>query len=161
MINIAGDANTLVRTMPVGGLATDVKIAGRWGIVSGHSTNSVLNQPETGHGLPKIVNGAAIRNNGQPLGYTPVMSDATRATTFDDLGSELNVFDTATNQFVFRYVDFERDQSMLAVPGQVVDLGGSRARRRRSSAAAAPSSCSSAATCCSSRSCTPTRSRSS
>ena len=84
VINIAGDANTLVRTIAVGGLTTDVKIAGRWGIVSGQSTNNVLNQLETGHGLPKIVNGAAIRNNGQPLGYTPVMSDATRATTFDD-----------------------------------------------------------------------------
>ena len=35
VINIAGDANTLVRTMPVGGLATDVKVAGRWGIVCG------------------------------------------------------------------------------------------------------------------------------
>ena len=123
IINIGGDANTLVRTLPVGGLATDVKVAGRWGIVSGQSTNNVLNRPETGHGLPKIVNGVAIRNNGQPLGYTPVMSDATRATTFDDLGSELNVFDTATNQFVYRYVDFERDKSMLAVPGQIVDLG--------------------------------------
>lgn len=33
-----------VRTMPVGGLTTDVKIAGRWGIVAGQSTNSVLNQ---------------------------------------------------------------------------------------------------------------------
>jgi len=31
VINIASDANTLVRTLPVGGLATDVKIAGRWG----------------------------------------------------------------------------------------------------------------------------------
>ncbi len=122
VINIAGDANTFVSTLPVGGLATDVKVAGRWGIVSGHSTNSVLNQPETGHGLPKIVNGVAIRNTGAPLGYTPVMTDATRATTFDDLGSELNVFDTATNQFVFRYVDFERDRSIIAVPGAVVDL---------------------------------------
>ncbi len=123
VIDIAGDANTLSAVLPVGGLATDVKIAGRWGIVSGHSTNSVLNASETGHGLPKIVNGAAIRNTGQPLGYTPVMSDATRATTFDDLGSELNVFDTTTNQFVYRYVDFERDRSIIAVPGQVVDLG--------------------------------------
>ncbi len=123
VIDIAGDANTLVRTMPVGGLATDVKVAGRWGIVSGHSTNSVLNQPETGPRAAEDRRTAqAIRNTGQPLGYTPVMSDATRATTFDDLGSELNVFDTATNQFVFRYVDFERDQSMLAVPGQLVDL---------------------------------------
>jgi len=123
VVNIAGDVNTLVATMPVGGLTTDVKIAGRWGIVSGQSTNSVLNQRETGHGLPKIVNGVAIRNNGQALGYTPVMTDATRATTFDDLGSELNVFDTATNRFVYRYVDFERDRSIIAVPGQVVDLG--------------------------------------
>ncbi len=123
VINIAGDANTLVRTLPVGGLTTDVKVAGRWGIVAGQSTNSVLNQPETGHGLPKIVGGVAIRNTGQPLGYTPVMTDATRATTFDDLGSELNVFDTSTNQFVYRYVDFERDRSIIAVPGEVVDLG--------------------------------------
>ena len=122
VIDVAADANQLVKVMPVGGLATDVKIAGRWGIVSGHETNSVLNQPETGHGLPKLVNGAAIRNDGTPLGYTPVMSDATRATTFDDLGSELNVFDLTTNRFVYRYVDFERDLSLLAVPGQVTDL---------------------------------------
>ena len=130
VINIARDANVLVKTMPVGGLATDVKIAGRWGIVAGHSTNSVLNEPETGHGLPKIVNGVAIRNTGQPLGYTPVMSDATQATTFDDLGSELNVFDTATNQFVYRYVDFERDQSIIAVPGQLFDLGDHQAGQK-------------------------------
>ena len=129
-IDIGRDADALLRTMPVGGLATDVKIAGRWGIVSGHSTNSVLNEPETGHGLPKIVNGVAIRNTGAPLGYTPVMSDATRATTFDDLGSELNVFDTATNRFVFRYVDFERDRSIVAVPGQVVDLGDHTAEQK-------------------------------
>jgi DNA-binding beta-propeller fold protein YncE len=127
VIDLAGDANRLLSTLPVGGLATDVKIAGRWGIVSGHSTNSTLNQPETGHGLPKLVGGVAIRNNGQPLGYTPVMSDATRATTFDDLGSELNVFDTRSNRFVYRYVDHERDLSMLAVPGQVVDLGDHQA----------------------------------
>ena len=37
--------------MIVGGLATDVKIAGRWGIVSGHETNSFLNQRESGHGF--------------------------------------------------------------------------------------------------------------
>jgi DNA-binding beta-propeller fold protein YncE len=123
VIDIAGDANRLVQTLPVGGLATDVKIAGRWGIVSGHETNSVLNEPETGHGLPKTVNGVPVRNDGSPLGYTPVMTDATRATTFDDIGTELNVFDTATNRFVYRYVDFERDRSLLAVPGQVADLG--------------------------------------
>ena len=51
------------------------------------------------------------------------MSDTTRATTFDDLGSDLRIFSTATNQFVYRYVDVDRNQSMLAVPGQVVDLG--------------------------------------
>lgn len=122
VIDIAADANRLVGTMPVGGLATDVKIAGRWGIVAGHESNSVLNQPETGHGLPKKVNGVAVRNDGQPLGYTPVMTDATRATTFDDLGTELNVFEVATNRFVYRYVDFERDRSMLVIPGQIVDL---------------------------------------
>jgi DNA-binding beta-propeller fold protein YncE len=123
VIDVAGDADRLVQTLPVGGLATDVKVAGRWGIVSGHETNSVLNEPETGHGLPKTVNGVPVRNNGSPLGYTPVMTDATRATTFDDIGTELNVFDTATNRFVYRYVDFERDRSLLAVPGQVADLG--------------------------------------
>jgi DNA-binding beta-propeller fold protein YncE len=123
VIDIAADANRLVQTLPVGGLATDVKIAGRWGIVSGHETNTVLNEPETGHGLPKTVNGVPVRNNGSPLGYTPVMSDATRATTFDDIGTELNIFDTATNRFVYRYVDFERDRSLLVVPGQVADLG--------------------------------------
>ena len=122
-IDVDADHNTLTRTMPVGGLATDVKIAGRWGIVSGHETNSVLNEPETGHGLPKIENGVAVRNSGAPLGYTPVMSDATRATTFDDLGTELNVFDSDSNRFVYRYVDFERDRSISVVAGEVTDLG--------------------------------------
>ena len=51
------------------------------------------------------------------------MSDTTRATTFDDLGSDLRIFSTATNQFVYRYVDINRNKSMLAVPGQTVDLG--------------------------------------
>lgn len=123
VINIASDANTLVRTMPVGGLATDVKIAGRWGIVSGHDTSNVMNGPETGHGLPTVQNGVAIRNNGQPLGYQPLMTDTTKATTFDDIGSTLSVFDTSTNQFVYRYVDVNRDLSMLVTPGQTVDLG--------------------------------------
>jgi DNA-binding beta-propeller fold protein YncE len=123
-INVENDANTLVRNLPVGGLATDVKIAGRWGIVAGHETNTKLNQPETGHGLPtRDASGTPIRNNGQPLGYTPVMTDATKATTFDDLGSELNVFETATNRFVYRYVDVGRDKSVSVVPGKVVDLG--------------------------------------
>jgi len=124
VINVAADANALVGNLVVGGLATDVKIAGRWGIVSGHETNTVLNGPDSGDGLPKF---DQRRNDGSPLGYTPVMTDATRATTFDDLGSELNVFDTSSNRFVQRYVDFQRDQSMLAVPGQVVDLGDYRA----------------------------------
>jgi DNA-binding beta-propeller fold protein YncE len=123
VVNVAGDANVLVATLPVGGLATDVKVAGRWGIVSGHATNTVMNERETGHGLPaKDASGNAIRNNGQPLGYLPVMTDATKATTFDDIGSELNVFDTASGQFVYRYVDVGRDDSMLVTPGQIVDL---------------------------------------
>ena len=122
-IDVSGDANTFVKTLPVGGLSTDVKIAGRWGIVSGQETNTKLNERETGHGVPtKDANGVAIKNNGQPLGYTPVMSDATKATTFDDLGSELNVFDTSTNKFVYRYVDEGRDLSQLVIPGQFFDL---------------------------------------
>ncbi|HKR00452.1 MAG TPA: Calx-beta domain-containing protein, partial [Pyrinomonadaceae bacterium] len=109
--------------LPVGGLSTDVKIAGRWGIVSGQETNTKLNQRESGHGLPtKDAGGIAIKNNGQPLGYTPVMTDATKATTFDDIGSELNIFDTQSNLFVFRYVDEGRDISQLVTPGQFVDL---------------------------------------
>ncbi|MBV9211545.1 MAG: YncE family protein, partial [Acidobacteria bacterium] len=124
VINIENDANTLIKNMTVGGLATDVKIAGRWGIVSGQETGTVLNQKETGHGLPtKNAQGVAIKNNGQPLGYTPVMTDATKATTFDDIGSELNIFDTTTNLFVYRYVDEGRDISQLVTPGQYVDLG--------------------------------------
>ncbi|HJQ68901.1 MAG TPA: beta-propeller fold lactonase family protein [Blastocatellia bacterium] len=123
-INVENDANTLVKVMPVGGLSTDVKIAGRWGIVSGQETNTRLNQPESGHGLPtKDANGVAIKNSGEPLGYTPVMTDATKATTFDDIGSELNIFDTATNLFVYRYVDEGRDISQLVTPGRFVDLG--------------------------------------
>jgi DNA-binding beta-propeller fold protein YncE len=123
VIDVAGDANILRGNLVVGGLATDVKIAGRWGIVSGHETNTVLNGPDSGDGLPKF---DRRRNDGSPLGYTPVMTDATRAMTFDDLGSELNVFEVATNQFVQRYVDIDRDKSMLAVPGQITDLGDYR-----------------------------------
>jgi DNA-binding beta-propeller fold protein YncE len=122
-INVAGDANTLLKVLPVGGLSTDVKITGRWGIVSGQETNTKLNQRESGHGLPtKDAGGVVIKNSGQPLGYTPVMTDATKATTFDDIGSELNIFDTTSNLFVFRYVDEGRDQSQLVTPGQYVDL---------------------------------------
>ena len=110
--------------MIAGGLSTDVKIAGPWGIVSGHSSTNALNQPETGSGMPKRVGpNSFIKNDGTALPYLPVMSDTTRATTFDDLGSDLRIFSTATNQFVYRYVDVGRNQSMLAVPGQVVDLG--------------------------------------
>ncbi len=123
VIDVANDANRLLTTLPVGGLVTDVKVAGRWGFVSGHETNTVLNQPETGHGLPKTVNGVAVRNDGSPLGYLPVMTDATKATTFDDIGTEINVFDTSTNRFVYRYVDFERDRSMLVREAQIIDLG--------------------------------------
>ena len=57
-----------------------------------------------------------IKNDGPPLGYTPVMTDATKATTFDDIGREINVFDTATNSFVYRYVDKGRDLSQLVRP---------------------------------------------
>jgi len=122
-IDVANDANRLVGNLPLGGLATDVKISGRWGIVSGQATGTKLNGRETGHGLPTTdANGVAIKNNGQPLGYTPVMTDATKATTFDDIGSELNIFDTQTNLFVFRYVDKGRDFSQLVTEGQVVDL---------------------------------------
>ena len=73
--------------------------------------------------MPKKVGGVAIRNNDQPLGYLPVMTDATKATTFDDIGTELNVFDTASNTFVYRYVDFERNKSLVVTPGKIVDLG--------------------------------------
>ena len=117
--------------MPLGGLATDVKISGKWGIVCGQETNTKLNQPETGHGLPALdANGVAIKNDGTPLGYTPVMSDATKATTFDDIGSEINIFDTTTNQFVYRYVDMGRDYSQLVIPGEVVDLQDHTAAQR-------------------------------
>jgi hypothetical protein len=83
VINIENDANTLVKNMPVGGLATDVKIAGRWGIVSGQETGTVLNQKETGHGLPtKNAQGVAIKNNGSvrtqlwgQSGDVPAVSD--------------------------------------------------------------------------------------
>jgi DNA-binding beta-propeller fold protein YncE len=99
-INVANlpaiNLGTDVTTLPLGGLATDVKLAGRWGIVSGHETNNCLNQPETGHGLPTSVGGQFVRNNGAPLGYLPVMSDCTRATTFDDIGTELNIFAAST-----------------------------------------------------------------
>ncbi len=131
VINIESDANRLTKVMPVGGLATDVKLVGRFGIVSGQETNTRLNGRESGHGLPtKLADGTVIKNNGQPLGYTPVMTDATKATTFDDIGSELNVFDTATNSFVFRYVDEGRDISQLVTPGQYVDLGDHTAAQK-------------------------------
>ena len=115
-----------------------MKIAGRWGIVCGQETNTRLNEPETGHGLPTKECAMAWRceTTAQPLGYTPVMTDATKATTFDDIGSELNVFDTATNMFVYRYVDEGRDISQLVTPGQFVDLRDHADAKRSSRAAA-------------------------
>jgi hypothetical protein len=83
---MSGERMHCAINLATGGLSTDVKIAGRWGIVAGHETNTVLNGPDTGDGLTKF---DQLRNDGTPLGYTPVMTDATRATTFDDLGSEL------------------------------------------------------------------------
>ena len=130
-IDVTNDANKLLKILPLGGLATDVKISGKWGIACGQETNTYLNEAETGHGLPKLdANGVAIKNDGTPLGYVPVMSDATKATTFDDLGSEFNIFDTTTNQFVFRYVDMGRDFSQLVIPGDIVDLGDHTAAQR-------------------------------
>ena len=38
----------LEKTMISGGLSTDVKIAGPWGIVSGHSSTNALNEPVGG-----------------------------------------------------------------------------------------------------------------
>src|SRR4030095_7747475 len=131
-INVNNDANTLTRVLPLSGLATDVKIAGRWGITSGQESSSRLNEPETGHGLPtKDASGVPIRNDGAPLGYTPVMTDATKATTFDDIGSELNIFDTSTNKFVFRYVDEGRAPSQLVTPCQFVDLKDHTAAQKK------------------------------
>ena len=40
-IDVSNDANTLIKNLPVGGLSTDVKIAGRWGIVSGQAPQDV------------------------------------------------------------------------------------------------------------------------
>jgi hypothetical protein len=104
-----------------------VKIAGKWGIVSGHSSTNALNGEETGQGMPKRVGGDTptgfIKNTGAPLGYLPVMSDTTRATTFDDIGSDLKVFDTATNKFVFRYVDAGRNLSLVTVPSDPENTG--------------------------------------
>src|SRR5215212_2255964 len=51
-INVEADANQLIKVLAVGGLSTDVKIAGRWGIVSGQETNTRLNEPESAHGVP-------------------------------------------------------------------------------------------------------------
>src|SRR3954466_1554694 len=42
VIDNPSHANALVSTLAVGGLATDVKVAGRWGIVAGHETNNVM-----------------------------------------------------------------------------------------------------------------------
>jgi DNA-binding beta-propeller fold protein YncE/cytochrome c553 len=124
VINVDNDANVLTNTLTVGGLVTDIKLAGRYAFVVGHATNTALNGKEMGHGLPyQDASGVFRRNNGAALGYTPVMSDATKATTFDDLGSEINVLDTTTGLFVQKYVDFERDKSQMAVPGQYTDLG--------------------------------------
>ena len=39
-INVTNDANTLIKILPLGGLATDVKISGSWGIVCGQETNT-------------------------------------------------------------------------------------------------------------------------
>jgi hypothetical protein len=55
----------LIENMPLGGLATDVKISGKWGVVCSQETNSRLNERETGHGLPTLdANGVAIKMTG-------------------------------------------------------------------------------------------------
>ena len=141
VIDIAGDANALRGVLPVGGLATDVKVAGRWGIVSGHSTNSVLNAPETGHGLPKIVNGVAIRNTGAPLGYTPVMSDArARPRSMILAASSTSSTPPPTGSCSGTSISSatgRSSRSRVRSPTSAITLPP-----RRSSAAAAPSSCS-------------------
>ena len=42
----------------------------------------------------------------------------------------INIFDTSTNQFVYRYVDMGRDYSQLVIPGEVVDLQDHTAAQR-------------------------------
>jgi DNA-binding beta-propeller fold protein YncE len=62
VINIAGDANTFVRTMPVGGLTTDVKIAGRWG----HRRGTVdQHRPEPGRVGPWLAEDRQRRGHSQ------------------------------------------------------------------------------------------------
>src|SRR4030095_6179767 len=54
VIDVTNDANKLTTNLPLGGLATDVKITGKWGIVCGQETNTFLNEPETSHCLPTL-----------------------------------------------------------------------------------------------------------
>ena len=122
VIDVANDANTLIKNHAGGRSRHRRQDRRPLGDRLRAGDQHRLNEPETGHGLPTRRQRRAIRNDGTPLGYTPVMTDATKATTFDDIGSELNIFDTATNQFVYRYVDMGRDFSQLVVPGRVVDL---------------------------------------
>ncbi|HZA14168.1 MAG TPA: YncE family protein [Myxococcaceae bacterium] len=123
VIDVTNDLNALVKTIPVGGVVTDVTIAGGWGFVSAHETNNVLNQPETGHGLPKKAGSGGLLPTGASLPYTPVMTDATLAVTFDDIGTELLVLDPSARSFVRRYVDVFRNLSLTTVPGEVKNLG--------------------------------------
>ena len=128
--------------MPVGGLATDVKIAGRWGIVSGHDASNVMNGPETGHGLPTVQNGVAIRNNGAAA-RLPAADDRR------DQGDHLRRHRQHAQRL--RHVDQPVRVSLRRRRPRSVDARRRRARpstsattrpRRRSSRAAAPSSCS-------------------
>ena len=67
-------------------------------------------------------NGVAIKNDGTPLGYTPVMTDATKATTFDDIGSELK---SSTQRRIYSFIAMSTRVATFRnslVPGEVVDL---------------------------------------
>ena len=152
---------TLKKNMIAGGLATDVKIAGPWGIVSGHSSTNALNQPETGNGMPKRVGpNGFIRNNGSPLrlsagdvrhhardhvrrsGQRSARSSARRRTS-----SCSGMWTWAAISRCWRFPA----RWWISATGR---------RLRRSFGAAGRSRCSFAAICCSSASCIPIRSKS-
>ena len=149
------------RTMPVGGLAHRRKIAGPLG----HRLRSRDQQRAESAARPATVCRRSQRRRDpeqRPAARLPAGDDrrdaGRRPSTI--IGSELNVFDTATNQFVFRYVDVGRDQSMLVTPGaDRRPRRSSRPARRSSSGSGPEQMCGARRFSCSSRSCIPTRSK--
>ena len=123
VINVANDANTLVQELPLAALRPTSRSPGNGALSAARTRTPTLNEPETGHGLPTLdANGVAIKNDGRRSVIIPVMSDATKATTFDDIGSELMSSTRQPINLSIVMSTWVAISPSSSFPGDVVDL---------------------------------------